>query len=415
MIKRYLTYCFIGIACLLFAVPAQAQTVVPLGLEALCATGSDDLIGTSRFVGMSGAMTAVGGDPSAVKQNPAGLGVYRHSQFSVSGGGLFRKYWENEALEHGQLYTRWHLAQISYVFAIIHPERIAGVVSNNIMISYAKRADVLRIVTLNDRSAHRVASQDWIETSIDEYGFRNDFDLHYAMNISNRFYWGVGATLEWLQLRQTNDRWEYLYADKRGLTREYSLRQNAQGRAVCFVGSVGFLAHPIRALRIGLSVESPAVGQMRETDYFDESFLYPRHEDKNTSYSSANMNSRWRMTTPLLATAGLAWQWGEHGLLSAQYDMQYHNLTGVHHTARAGLELVAGRHWMIDLGYAYKTLYNKQRLSLGVNYMGNWLRVGVAYSFSWHQGVLQDVYYYTPQGLYRANENKLVFTFQWNS
>ena len=39
-----------------------------------------DIMGTSRYVGMSGAMTAVGGDPSSVVDNPAGLGVYRRSE-----------------------------------------------------------------------------------------------------------------------------------------------------------------------------------------------------------------------------------------------------------------------------------------------------------------------------------------------
>ena len=37
------------------------------------------IIGTACFVGMGGAMTAIGGDPSAVLDNPAGLGLYRRS------------------------------------------------------------------------------------------------------------------------------------------------------------------------------------------------------------------------------------------------------------------------------------------------------------------------------------------------
>ena len=35
-----------------------------------------DIMGTARYVGMAGAMNAVGGDPSAVLDNPAGLGLY---------------------------------------------------------------------------------------------------------------------------------------------------------------------------------------------------------------------------------------------------------------------------------------------------------------------------------------------------
>ena len=35
------------------------------------------IMGTARYVGMGGAMTAIGGDPSASLDNPAGLGLYR--------------------------------------------------------------------------------------------------------------------------------------------------------------------------------------------------------------------------------------------------------------------------------------------------------------------------------------------------
>ena len=43
-----------------------------------------DLVGTARYVGLAGAMTAVGGDPSAVNVNPAGLGVYRRWDVNLS-------------------------------------------------------------------------------------------------------------------------------------------------------------------------------------------------------------------------------------------------------------------------------------------------------------------------------------------
>jgi hypothetical protein len=41
-------------------------------------------MGTARYVGMGGAMTAIGGDPSAAIDNPAGLGLYRRSEISVT-------------------------------------------------------------------------------------------------------------------------------------------------------------------------------------------------------------------------------------------------------------------------------------------------------------------------------------------
>ena len=41
-------------------------------------------LGTAKFVSMGGAMGAIGGDETAVTVNPAGIGVYRNSHFSIS-------------------------------------------------------------------------------------------------------------------------------------------------------------------------------------------------------------------------------------------------------------------------------------------------------------------------------------------
>lgn len=39
-----------------------------------------DINGTARYMSMAGAFGALGGDPSAIKDNPAGLGIYRRSE-----------------------------------------------------------------------------------------------------------------------------------------------------------------------------------------------------------------------------------------------------------------------------------------------------------------------------------------------
>ena len=411
MTKRYLTYLLLMV---LLLPQLRAQTTHPYGLEQQMLVSDNDVIGTPRYVGLAGAMTAVGGDPSAVKLNPAGLGIYRHSQFSLSADGSFSRF-RQQGWGSGEQYNRWRLSQVSYVFSIISPERVAGVVSNNIMISYVKRADLLRNVTLNDRSRRQSNTQDWIETVLDESGYRNDVDFHYAMNISNRVYWGVGLTMEWSRARQTIDRWEYQAADKRDRTRTYGLSETFMGNTVGVGGCIGVLVHPIQMLRLGLSVESPITGRMRETDNYTERMTYPTVPDLNVHYDSPDNNTNWQMVTPMKVSAGVGLQWKEHGLLSLQYDMQYHKLIGVTHTARAGLEWAITNHWMLDAGYAYSTLYSKQRTSLGVHYMGRWIRVGVAYSYAWSYGSVVDSIYLTEQGVYRTGESRLVFSFQWNS
>ena len=46
----------------------------------------NDLNGTARYVGMGGAMEALGADISVINSNPAGIGLFRRSSGSVSFG-----------------------------------------------------------------------------------------------------------------------------------------------------------------------------------------------------------------------------------------------------------------------------------------------------------------------------------------
>ena len=48
-----------------------------------------DINGSARIQGIAGAQTALGGDISAISGNPAGLGFYNSSEFSVTPGILF--------------------------------------------------------------------------------------------------------------------------------------------------------------------------------------------------------------------------------------------------------------------------------------------------------------------------------------
>lgn len=410
MMNNRLIILLLSVAPLLSAV---AQTTLPYGVEQMLLVSDDQLMGTPRFVGLAGAMTAIGGDPSAVKQNPAGLGIYRHSQFSISADCSFSRSWQDASIDRGTLLNRWHLDQVSYVFAVTHPERLVGVVSNNLMISYAKRADLARRGLLNDRNTRPTNADTWLETALDESGYRNDIDLHYAMNISNRVYWGIGMTVEWMQMRQTIDRWEYASEGRRGGRYIYDRSETAIGNGIGWGASLGVLVRPVQAFRFGVSVESPIIGGMRQRNYYSE--WITQGTEPTNEYNSPDYVSRWRLTTPLKASAGIGLQWTTHGLLSLQYDLQYHKLMGVAHTARAGLEIALTNHWMIEAGYAYTSFYQRQRATAAMHYMGRWIRVGLAYSYMWYNGKVIDSINMTEQGLLRGRENRLTLSFQWNS
>ena len=77
-------YIFFAVS-LLAALSANAQETYENAKLA-----GEDLNGTARYVGMGGAMEALGADISTIGTNPAGIGLFRHSNVSISGGLLMQ-------------------------------------------------------------------------------------------------------------------------------------------------------------------------------------------------------------------------------------------------------------------------------------------------------------------------------------
>ena len=88
-------------------------------------------MGTSRYVGMAGAMAAVGGDASAAADNPAGLGVYRRSELMLTFDHQIN------IPSQGRLTQQFSVAQASWNF-YFPLDRMRGVVGNNVMLNYRR-------------------------------------------------------------------------------------------------------------------------------------------------------------------------------------------------------------------------------------------------------------------------------------
>ena len=85
----------------------------------------EDITGSSRYVGLGGAMAALGGDVSAVKDNPAALGVFRRSEVSFSFDVRVNKP------------TQWSVPAASYV-GNFHKNRTHGLIEHSLIISYER-------------------------------------------------------------------------------------------------------------------------------------------------------------------------------------------------------------------------------------------------------------------------------------
>ena len=104
----------ITLACALSCIiGASAQSIYDAAKLA-----EKDLNGTARFVGMGGAMGALGGDITTMGTNPAGIGIYRSNDvmtsFSFSAYGAESKY-DRETFNNDK--NRWSFDNIGFVFS----------------------------------------------------------------------------------------------------------------------------------------------------------------------------------------------------------------------------------------------------------------------------------------------------------
>ena len=101
-----------------------------------------DISGTARYVSMGGALGALGGDVSAVKDNPAAIGVYRASEIAftlnVQNQNSVGK-WNNVTSNEGK--SDFNFNQIAYVINFPTQNKLKGLVSSSFSMQYNRIKD----------------------------------------------------------------------------------------------------------------------------------------------------------------------------------------------------------------------------------------------------------------------------------
>ncbi len=168
----------------LVAASAGAQTVYDATNIA-----QKDLNGTARFVGMGGAMGALGGDISTIGTNPAGIGIYRSNDamltFGYSITGTESNYGGN-TFEMNK--SRWNLDNIGFVLST-KMSNIAPLRYVNFGFNYHKAKSFYRNMTMqgmmggiDGQFVSQVNSMAWQATDASSYVPNLDFgsdDIFY--------------------------------------------------------------------------------------------------------------------------------------------------------------------------------------------------------------------------------------------
>lgn len=378
------------------------------------------IIGTARYVGMGGAMTAIGGDPSAVQDNPAGLGLYRRGEIMLTVDGTIDQTCQNDSRDVYQR-ARFALPQVSAVWAWGNPSKQRGMIYNNFMFSIQRLANYNRDVLVegvgmgmveticektnglaeeflidmpwNDEEVgwlsilgyegyliDPVVDNQWIPAvdfssgtlSVSETGSADQYTLSWAGNISNQWYVGLSLNIPTITYTKRTS----LLETSRNNSAELKSMYYASGVGVS--GAVGLIYRPIQSLRIGASLQTPTVMQLSlQTEGDMYSTIAGQKYDVLTP-SSGSINTE--IYAPLRTSFSVAGQMGNNALIAVQYDYAHSADMEDVHTLRIGTEAQAYRGLFINAGYVYESSFMNKELAVGLDY--NSIRTDMDYRYT---------------------------------
>ena len=362
-------------------------------------------IGTARYVGMGGAMTAIGGDPSAAMVNPAGLGMYRRSEISVS---IDETIDNTQQVGSNDTYqrTRFAAPQISAIWAWGNSQKQRGLVYNNFMFSLNRLANFNRDIVVkgagmgmvpticnitNDEggvSEEFLVNKPWDDVeigwlsilgyeaylidpiennkwkpavdftdgslSISETGTSDQYTLSWAGNISNQWYIGVGVNIPTINYTKHTS----LREENKQNSSSAELKSMFHVSGVGVSGSFGLIYRPIQALRIGASLQTPTILSLSRQSTGDMYSTIAGQKYEVLTPESGVMDID--IASPLRTSVSVAGQLGKIGLIAVQYDYAHSNEMEDIHTLRMGAEAQVTRGLFLNAGYVYESSFMKE-------------------------------------------------------
>lgn len=323
---------------------------------------------TARSMAIGGAAGSLGADYSAAAVNPAGLGVYRQSELTITPylnfNGTASKYIDNNntadnntAFKLGNIglvsttnlngRSRWKTVTFALGFnklADFNTHSTYQGINSQSSFSEVMAEEAQRYGTdeaagpmgflgyegyllTNDLASipyRNVLAQGGSlkQTKYNESrGAVNEYNLSLAGNYDDKFM--IGATLGITSYRFRR-KTEFVEADNSGNTNNnfdyFSLIENLQTNGVGVNGKFGFIYVPVKSFRVGLSVHTPTFASY--TDYVDYDLVSEMEGLGSHNIIPQNLyQSDYSITTPMRAIVSATGFLGNKGFITA--DVEY--------------------------------------------------------------------------------------------
>jgi hypothetical protein len=337
--------------------------------------------GTARFLSMGGAFTALGGDISSLSQNPAGLGVFRSSEFTITPQLYHIKttseLFANQSMDY--LYN-FNLGQAGIVANLINNNSESGLITLNLGYSF-NRSNSFKQSLISEGTSDNSSlldlwsdmgygwNRDELEANVAEAflgwgtylidslpgsnteygtvysnygdnsgsygqfmrriittdGFSGEHAISIGGNYSNKLF--LGATFGITRINYES-KYEHLESVE---TPRYSGRYGTDGFtdfnysfyyqniATGYSLKLGVIYKPIENLRLGFAFHSPTFYRIDE--YIDDeisAYFEGNYLPNPPDYESIRFN--YALTTPFRIIGGAAFQLKKFALFSADYE-----------------------------------------------------------------------------------------------
>ena len=327
--------------------------------------------GSARVSAMGGAFGALGGDLTAVTTNPAGIGVFRKSEISITpwlnvantqsdnssirkssfllgslGGvvSLYNKNFDWKGFNFGINYTNLNnFNRKTNQFVYNSP--------TNYPVVWANQATIATIygenLPIDSEMAYNTRLIEWVEDEgkfdanliagelvnqhkyIVESGYQGEYDFSLGTNYKDKLYLGLTIGIQTVRYKYRSSYTETAPSDSYYEIDSYDYNQYLKTEGVGTNFKVGAIYRPIPELRIGAAIHTPTYYSI--TDDYEEdmqSRFFTPDEDGNSVYNSYLPLSRYNydMQTPWKAIFSVATVLAQKAILSIDYEFDnYHS------------------------------------------------------------------------------------------
>jgi hypothetical protein len=338
------------------------------------------VVGTARYSGLGGAFGALGADFSSLSVNPAGIALYRTSDFSITPS-LYMA--DAKSVYYGEQNTNsrsnFSLGNVGFVsvtntgagqnsflrkvmfgFGLNRTNDF----NNHILIKgFNDRSSLLTVYRdqANGNTPSQLSGQDFLnkygyspslaydtylidETSVGSHEYFNDMPdggvtqemklktsgsmnemvLSMGVNLKDKFFLGATVGIPYMRYFEKST-----YSEIDSDSTNFYFNSFTQTNTLSTTGSginlkIGMIYKPVDFIRIGAAFHTPTYyGKM--TDKYTSTMVSVFDTiiaDNRNSFSSSSPNGEYEysLTTPLRAIGSIAFIFGKYGLLSADYE-----------------------------------------------------------------------------------------------